>query len=250
VKWLVLACVIGTVATGVWRACHHDPPAACELPPRDCVEDCDDLVQFWPQVGPGYTDDFVPEEDSSVTSTTYLRRDLMMLVKYAAARVACDGAGWETGHGAPLGLGDASDVDGHTPGTSYGRPRHPRTTHEGGYDIDLAYYQRDTPDNRLRPVCTVGDGKDQFRCTRRPHLLDAKRTALFIGAMFESERVRIIGVDGKVARPVLDQLHKLCVQGIVPPDACARVRLGYETENTGRLWFYGHHNHMHVSVKR
>ena len=247
----MIACIAGTLASAVWRASRRERPAACELPPRDCTGDhCGDLVRFWPEIGPGYQDDFVTGENSVVTSTSYLRRDLMMLVKYAAARVACDAADWKSGNGAPIGLGDASDVDGNTPGTLYGRPRHPRTTHERGYDIDIAYYQRGATDNRIRPVCPTGDGMDAFRCVKPPDTLDAKRTALFIGTLFESDRVRIIGVDGNVAKPVRQQIRRLCADGILSKHACERIKLGYETEPTGRSWYYSHHNHMHVSFKR
>ncbi len=246
----MIACLAGTLVSAAWRICRPGRPAACELPPRDCVgDDCGDLVQMLPAVGPGYVDDFEIYEDSSVWSTSYLRRELMMLVKYAAARVACDAAEWRTGNGAPIGLGDGSDVDGNTPGTAYGKPRHPRTTHEHGYDIDIAYYQR-AKDNRIQPVCPTGDGVDAYRCVKPPDTLDAKRTALFIGTLFESDRVRIVGVDGKVAKPVLDQIRRLCASGMLSADACARIKLGYETELTGKHWYYGHHNHLHVSLER
>lgn len=247
-KWVVLLCLAGTVASAVWRGCRHERPAACDLPPRDCTEGCDDLVQLLPAIGPGYHDDMIHWEDSSVTSTSYMRRELMMLVKYATARVACDAADWK-GNGGTLGMGDASDVDGNTPGTAYGHPRHPRHTHDGGYDIDIAYYQRGTENNGVRAVCPT-ESEDAFHCTGKPNLLDAKRTALFIGTLFESDRVRIVGIDGMLAKPIQDQLARMCRTGLVTADACKRVRLGYETEPTGRKWFYGHHNHLHLSLKR
>jgi hypothetical protein len=240
VKWIVLACAAGTIALALW---HREGNPACELPERDCVEGCDELVRL-PAVGPGYIDDFVLWEDSPELSTSYLRRDLMMLVTYAAAKVACEM------EGNPIGLGDASDVDGNTPGTTYGRPRHPRTTHENGYDIDIAYYQRGTPNNRIRAVCATGEEMDAFRCVKKPHLLDARRTALFVGTLFESERVRIVGVDGSVAPPLVRQLERLCKEETFVSGTCGRIRLGFETERTGRNWYYGHHNHLHVSLKR
>jgi hypothetical protein len=42
----------------------------------------------------------------------------------------------------------------------------------------------------------------------------------------------------------------LCTAHRITPDACARAALGYETADTGRLWYFGHHNHMHVSMRR
>lgn len=248
-KWLVVACLVGTIASAVWRACRVERPAACELPPRDCTAGCDDLVQFLPSIGPGYFDDAVFEESSRATSTSYVRRDLMMLVKYATARVACDAASWRSGNGARLGLGDGSEIDGSIPGTSYGHPRHPRHTHEHGYDIDIAYYQRGIADNKVRAVCPT-ESEDAFHCTGKPTGLDAKRTALFIGTLYESDRVRIVGIDGMVAKPIRDQLARMCRTGQVTAEACRRIALGYETEPTGRQWFYGHHNHLHLSLKR
>lgn len=244
----MFACLLGTVVSAVYRGCRVERPAACELPPRDCVEGCDELVQLLPAMGPGYHDDVIYWEDSSISSTSYMRRELMMLVKYAAARVACDAADWP-GNGGTLGLGDASDVDGNTPGTAYGHPRHPKRTHEGGYDIDIAYYQRGTKDNGVRPVCPT-DSEDAFHCTGKPNLLDARRTALFVGTLFESDRVRIVGIDGMVAKPLVTQLDRMCKSGMITPDACRRIALGYETAPTGRHWFYGHHNHLHLSLKR
>ncbi len=92
--------------------------------------------------------------------------------------------------------------------------------------------------------------EDALHCTGPPNLLDAKRTALFIGTLFESDRVRIVGIDGMVAKPIRDQLARMCRMGLVTAEACKRIALGYETEPTGRQWFYGHHNHLHLSLKR
>ena len=232
---------IAAIATAAYVATRE--PQADALPPRDCTERCDDLVWFSPARGPGYEE--VPENDDEValpSSMSYARRDLAMALKYATAKVQR-----ETG-GHALGLGDMSDRDGATPGMAYGEPRHPRHTHVAGRDADVAYYQRGTPDNHPRPICPhVTGGVEQWHCTAPPTILDARRTAMFIGFMFESTHVRIIGVDGAAAPPILRALKRACADGTIEPDACARVRLGYETSDTGRLWFYGHHNHMHVS---
>ena len=59
--------------------------------------------------------------------------------------------------------------------------------------------------------------------------------------------MRIVGVDGAAAGPILRALQRECRAGTIDPDACARVHLGYETSDTGKLWYLGHHNHMHVS---
>jgi hypothetical protein len=215
------------------------------LPPRECTEGCDALVWFAPPRGPGYEVVALEDEDALPDSMSYIRRDLMMAIKYATAKVA------RTAGGRPLGLGDMSDRDGATPGTAYGQPRHPRHTHTAGRDADVAYYQRGTPDNHLAPICPHAiDGFEQWHCTGPPTTLDARRTALFIGFLFESPRVRIVGIDGAAAGPIWHAIHRVCANGTVPADACARIRIGYETANTGRFWYFGHHNHMHVSWSR
>jgi hypothetical protein len=247
--WLVIAhwsLVVALAACDAERA----PMAvtACgDLPPRDCGAACDELVWFTPAAGPGYQDVPLDDEVDARDSTSYLRRDLMMAVKYATAKVACVAAAWP-GSQAPLALGDMSDRDGAVPGTARGRPRHPRGTHGDGRDIDLAYYQAGTPDNHLRAICrhTI-DGVDQRHCVGAPTHLDAARTALLIGALFESPYVRIVGMDGAAEPPIRAELRRLCAARVIDAAACARVRLGFETADTGRGWFHAHHNHLHVS---
>jgi hypothetical protein len=74
---------------------------------------------------------------------------------------------------------------------------------------------------------------------------------LFIGVLLEDARVRVIGVDGLAASPILAAFDELCAARWIEPAACARrTRIAYETTDTGRGWFRGHHNHMHVSWQR
>ncbi len=128
------------------------PGPACPLPRRVCSARCHELVKIAP-IGRGYIDVHLDAEADTETSTSYLRRDLMMLVEYAAAKVACKADDWSTGNGGLIALGDMSERDGATPGTRTGSPRHPPNTHTHGRDIDIAYFQRDTLDNQLRPIC-------------------------------------------------------------------------------------------------
>lgn len=236
-RWIA-ACVLAT-------ACSTSAPAPSDcahLPPRDCAARCDELVRFTPARGVGWFDDALAGERSDETSTSYVRRDLMMLVQHATAEIACS-----TG-ARPLGLGDMSDRDGDTPGAAAGRPRHPPATHEHGLSIDLAYYQRGTPDNRVRAICPhVERGVDVRHCTGPPDTLDVDRTARLVGALFESPRVRVIGVDGAVGPIVAAQIRARCADHTIDAEACARVRLAYEPTDTGRGWFFAHHNHMHVA---
>src|SRR5262245_49030203 len=172
------ACVYAIAAACSSRArapdCGHLPPRDCDDGPARCAE----LVQFEPALGLGYFDDPIADEISAERSTSYARRDLVMLVKDATAKVAC------TTGARPLGLGDMSDRLGRVPGSADGAPRHPFGSHLGGRDIDLAYYQTGTPDNRLRAICPhETDGVDQHHCVAAPTTLDARRTALLIGAL-------------------------------------------------------------------
>ena len=129
---------------------------------------------------------------------SFARRDLMMLVKWVTAFVACN-AKPGTGNGAVLGLGDMSEASGAIPGTSRGSPGHPAGTHTNGFDMDIAYYQLRGTDNYLRPICPyMQNGQDAYHCVAAPDNLDVARTALALGAFFESSRVRVIGVDGQV----------------------------------------------------
>jgi len=175
----------------------------------------------------------------------------MMLVRYAAASVACLTADWEFGNGGDLALGDMSEENGDIPGTSIGEPGHPEGTHRYGHDMDIGYYQQNTPDNRLRPICvhTIG-GADQYHCTEAPVYLDVWRTALVLGLMHASPQLRVIGVDGQAGLAVASALVELCDAGWLDNDACVpRLRkLAYEPTDEGRGWYRFHHHHFHISL--
>ena len=113
---------------------------------------CDELIQFDPPEGWGYLDYPMGGETWDDQRYSYLRRDLLYLMKYATAKVACKTGDWDYGNFAPLGLGDMSQADGATPGTDVGQLRHPPGSHTLGLDIDTGYYQIYTPDNLLRSL--------------------------------------------------------------------------------------------------
>jgi hypothetical protein len=243
--WIPIAClplVAVVAALAMARPIVRVPASECYVPPLECRARCGELVWVTPIAGRGYEDDPVPSEREAPRSTSWLRRDLFMLVRHAAARVAC-----ATG-GHPIALGDMSERDGATPGTAAGAARHPPGAHVGGYDIDLAYYQRGRRHNRINPICPhLIDGIDQYHCVGPPARLDVQRTALFIGTLFESSGVRIVGVDGRAGPLLRAEITALCIAGTLSPVACGRIRLGYENVNFGRGWFFFHHAHMHVS---
>ena len=51
-----------------------------------------------------------------MSTAVIFTKEVMMLVKYAAASVNCMGAAWTVGNGEPLGLGDMSEANGDIPG--------------------------------------------------------------------------------------------------------------------------------------
>ena len=132
------------------------PGPDCQaLPERDCqgtAAHCGELLPFEPVTGPGYDNYPLNGETATNQYRSFARRDMVLLVKWAAAYVACKADGWSTGHGGPLGLGDMSEANGAIPGTSDGDPGHPPGTHIDGYDMDAAYFQVGTADNKLRAV--------------------------------------------------------------------------------------------------
>ncbi|HEY4055690.1 MAG TPA: hypothetical protein VGM39_03750 [Kofleriaceae bacterium] len=260
---VIAAAVTALLALLIDRAASSTHPTVPDgapplsLPPRDCIAGpiaCAELIEIPPR-GYGYIDQRLEDEVTRSDSTSFARRDLVMLVRYAAAKVARDASAWRTGNGGDLVLGDASEADGATPGTHLGRIRHPLHTHEDGRDIDIAYYQRNTRDNALRPVCrhweSVDDSdyRDAYRCTGPAKHLDAWRTAFLVAAFLESPRVRVIGMDARVAQRVVAVLSLLCSQRLVDQSACERVdRIAFESHDMRKGWFISHHNHLHVSL--
>lgn len=227
----------------------------CVIPPRDCTgttAHCVQLVAFKPVTGTGYDNYPINGETATNQYRSYARRDLMMLVKHASAVVACKAKGWTPGNGLAIGLGDMSEKSGAIPGTSNGHPGHPKGTHVNGRDMDIAYYQLTSANNRLRAVCPhTSNNKDVKHCTGTPNNLDVRRTALFIGTLLTSDRVRVIGVDGRIEPVLVPEIKALCRAGLLPQLACNRLgKIASETSDTGKGWFRHHHHHLHVSLKK
>lgn len=226
--------------------CGDLPTMLCEGTEQFCAE----LLPFEPVQGPGYDNYPINGETIGDQYRSFLRRDLMMLIKHAAAKVACVAREWESGHGAPIGLGDMSEADGSIPGTSTGSPGHPAGTHENGLDIDVAYFQNGTPDNHLRPICdTLDDGTEAYHCTAPPHLLDTDRTALFIGYLAGHPRLRVVGVDGQAGLLIEAVAGELCTKGLLTSSECSALaqKLVYEVTDQGFGWFLFRFQSMHIS---
>jgi len=229
-------CVIGSSGIQDWR----------------CTSGCGDLVVFDPRDGAGYEDYPLNGETSSDQYRSYIRRDVMMLVRYAAQMVDCQARSWTAGNGGDIGLGDMSEADGSIPGTRESSPGHPPGTHVNGHDMDIGYFQTGTANNRLRSICEhVVDGVDQYHCTEDPIYLDAWRTALFLGHMHASPNLRVIGVDGRAGVAIDAALTRLCTDGWLPSTSAAcggRHSITYEVTDTMRGWYRFHHHHFHISV--
>jgi hypothetical protein len=212
------------------------------IPAKDCTAGdaaCKKVAGFSPTQGDGYN---VTHE----AKYSYLREDTTMLVKYGTASVKYLMPGsW------PLGLGDMSEASGATPGTDVGVLRHPQGTHVSGADIDIAYYQTGQQNNNLRPVCNhESGGKDQYHCVDTPNILDGPRSALLLGKFLESDRVRVIGVDGKIGPILQAEAQTLHSQGLITTTALNKFssKIAFEATNTGMGWYQFHHHHLHLST--
>ena len=226
---------------------------SCERLPLECdpaTDDCGELITFDPRETGGYVDAPVNGETDANQYRSYLRRDAVTAVQYAADRVACLAAGWPFGNGGPIGLADMSEADGAIPGTSVGSPDHPSLTHTDGFDIDIAYFQTGTSDNLARPICEHKlMSVDVEHCTATPHVLDPYRTALLIGSLQEHPQLRVIGCDGRAAGLLGLAMAQLCDDGWLPEASCDKQKLAFEKEDTGFGWFRNHHHHLHVSFE-
>jgi hypothetical protein len=227
-------------------------PDCDDLPSLYCMgsaEYCSELVPFELAIDTAYINYPFMFESWENQFRSYLRRDLMPLIKYASSKLQCKTGEWDFGNFAPLGLADMSEADGSIPGTSIGMPDHPPGTHVNGRDIDVAYYQLYSPDNLLRAVC---DHYENFmeanHCTGEPYTLDVWRTALFISFLAEHPRLRVIGVDGQVGPVLEDALDELVMADWIDADLRDSIPLKYEETDGGLGWYLHHHHHMHISM--
>ena len=228
------------------------PPSCSSLPAFQCTANCLTLATFSPRLGVGYEDYPINGETAADQYRSFVRREVINAISYAAARVECQAGHWPFGNNRPLGLGDMSEANGAIPGTSVGNPSHPAGTHLNGRDIDIAYYQLDTTNGHLRAICEsrIG-GVDQFHCVAPPNTLDVWRTALFVGILMEHPRLRVIGVDGQVGPLLVQTINQLIQAGWLPSTVAAKVqqKLAYETSDQGLGWYYFHHQYMHISFQ-
>lgn len=161
----------------------------------------------------------------------------------------------------PLGFGDMSGGPADNSGLPLGDPissRHPGDSHGGGRAIDISYYKLRASHggvpgdaNFLSPVCehTIR-GEDQHHCVKPPHNIDYKRTAIMVGKLLESPKLRVIGVDGKIIDDLKKEIKKQCKNGgkLAGSRGCQNIhKITAEKTNTGMGWYHHHHHHLHAS---
>jgi hypothetical protein len=227
-------------------------PDCSNVPSWECDGNeayCGELVPFEPALGDGYWNYAINGETDDNQYRSFVRRDVTLLVKHAAAATACLTAAWPYGNKEPLGLGDMSEANGAIPGTAEGDPAHPPLSHTDGHDMDIAYFQLGAFNNVLREVCPHKNGaSEQYHCVAPPDVLDEWRTAVFAAKLSDSPQTLWIGMDGKVGPIIEDRIDDLCASGWISGRACSVKHIEYEIVNHDWGWYYFHHHHMHLSM--
>jgi hypothetical protein len=177
---------------------------------------------------------------------SFLRRDLTMLIQYAACEVR-----YHFPDTAPLAISELSQKDGKTPGTDVRDPHHPTSTHLGD-DLDIAYYQTDGANN-MQIIC--GDGKDKgpngypgkyddgYFCTTTENIIDWPRELWLFAKFSESPKARVYGIDQTLPDHFKTGSRELYESHQVNKDVFDRMgHVGYGA--SGGWQFHHHHSHM------
>jgi hypothetical protein len=234
-------CPAGSTCTG--GACV--PEGGC--PSWECTgSTCADLIEM-----PGTVDPTSLEARNAgyyIGHPRYrhLRRDLTMLIQYAACEVHA-----RYPLAGPIQIQDLSQADGNTPGTDDGDLRHPDGTHTGN-DMDLAYFTTDGS-NDGDIVC--GDGTDDnynaepgefndgYFCTTEENIVNWGPQAYWFAKLASNPRVRVFGVDETLVDDFERELGELLDEGAITAGEAERaLSLGYGEE--GGWAFHHHHTHM------
>jgi len=256
------------VITNAWKLTGYSGAAnqyalKAELTPwtdgRDCSptytsDECEgrpngvtSLIQFPlataedPYVGDGYRFD-------SASNYRWLRRETMMLVRYAIHETQLQFPGTK-----PLGLIDMCQRDGITPGYDVEDPRHPESTHDQGGNIDIAYYTTLASNgslayNEARIICDASEGNDNGSfcnaSAATTHVVDLPRQVYFMAKLFESPRIRVIGADQVIAPLLVAEADRQLQMGIITQ---AQRNKFTTSMASGGGWPF-HHHHIHVSL--
>jgi len=191
------------------------------------------------------------------SSRQWARREVIMAVRNAIHSVQQAFPGTK-----PLSIGDIGMPDGTTP------EGHPNGTHYNGANMDVSYY--------IRPDVQGNDGNLVYRqiCCDKPlsdwscvdtntssstygvcvagsentHIVDLPRTAMFIAKLGATGRIRVIGTEAKVEKPLETAMDDLETQGLLTPSEAATGKALMVTANDDGSWIW-HFNHLHVSFK-
>jgi hypothetical protein len=178
----------------------------------------------------------------TVSNYRYLRRETLMLIRYAAHEVEARFPGTN-----PIGFIDQCQRDAITPGYDVDDPRHPESTHDQGGNIDIAYYQTGS-DNHARIICDNAEGSEDgsycLASAGTTHIVDLQRQVYFMAMLTRSPRVRVIGVD-RVIAPLLEaQARTMQSSGVI---TMTEMNAVIDSMAYGDGWPF-HHHHIHLSL--
>jgi len=178
----------------------------------------------------------------TVSGYKWARRELIMLIRQTLYETVEKYPGTDS-----VGIIDACQEDGVTPGYNIGEPRHCRTCHDEGGNIDLAYFATDG-NNYVKTICGPGGTNvtaDGMQCTsaaKDEHIVDLERQVFFMARLFDSPRMRAIGIDPVIAPLLGAKADEMYEAG----EISAQGRFGIK--NYLGLW-PTHHHHIHISLK-
>jgi hypothetical protein len=219
-------------------------------------EDCQALYPLWecqglpggtlklyqfpePEGGDPYGDDLYHFE--TVSGYKWARRELLMLVRHTLYETKAEYPDMTS-----VGIIDACQEDGITPGDNIGQPRHCRTCHDEGGNIDLAYFALDGI-NWAKTVCgpdganVTADGMQCTQAAATQHIVDLEKQVFFMSLLFDSGRVRAIGIDPVIALPIQQKAKAMYEAGQISA-------AGYNGMMTQFGLWPTHHNHIHLSL--
>ncbi len=197
-----------------------------------CLEDCARLLQL-PLPNDAARDGYTTRS-STVFRYQYGRRDLLMYVRHAAARVA------ELGM-APIIPEDFSQWDGQTPGIDVGSPRH--ASHQRGKDVDISLHGLDGR-NEWRSYCDAVRGADGRECT--PGSItnyDGAANATWFGDIFASGRVTMCFLDEELIPATVVGAEEASLLGELDEAVVPLFDDGVHLQH-----WPNHDNHIHVRV--
>lgn len=190
---------------------------------------------------------FIPREGQNYIATTkdhnnHIKRYILEAYNYASQATACLLNG-ESRLGR-IAIGDASAQDGEP------LAGHPIGSHDLGNSLDSAYYQINSEDNRLRPVCQYKiNGRSEEKCIETPDNLDVSRTSVFLAKLLESPKLAFIGVDSKMVSIFKSEIERLCEKGELLENSkgCFSIDKIEGSEDERSLLNKHHHHHFHMS---